>query len=206
MTKHILASLAAVAALAACSKPNQNQQQQAPTCPTNQTCVDQVTPAQAADYFSQFQYKQLGDCHDLSTVRFQWLTFESRDEAVIARTQDGNDVVAELNLYLTADGKYTGEYQENVQQLQDSGAYKNIGVQNKRDLTGTWSVQGAQLLISDLGTGDVANVNNWPGVSMKISGTDLNAALNGQTLLMVNRRSMISKDRETADQVCKEQK
>jgi hypothetical protein len=193
--------MSALVFVAGCGKADNGSPAAGPACASGVTCPVTVTAEQAPTYFKQYQYQTVGTCAD-KTLRFTWLALS--DRIVIAKTADGNDIVAEVNIYLDPAGTYTGEYQENTQKRIEEGFYQTIESKNKRDLTGNWSTVGTQLVIDNLGNADAVTVRNWPGIKIDKSVTDLNPLLVGKKLVFVNFRSIISKDGKTADQYCSE--
>ena len=198
-------TLSALLLVAGCGKNDSPTTVAVENCATGKTCATKLAPEAASPYFIQFKYEVLGKCDAKANLRFAWLGLA--DRVVISKNTDGSDVVAELNLYLSdTDNTYTGEYQENTQKLNADGFYETIESKNKRDLTGKWSIQGTQILIDQVGTGDPVRSSNWPGVQIKIDGDNLNPALKGVTIVMIKTRSLISKDSQTVDQFCSEAK
>lgn len=203
--KKLSFTLAALMLISGCGKNESVAPVVAETCSTGKTCATKVAPEVAVSYFTQFKDEVLGTCDDKANLRFAWLSLAER--VLIGKNADGTDVVAELNLYLNnTDNTYTGEYQENTQKLNEDGFYETISSKNKRDLVGKWSVQGSQILIAGIGTGDAVTSNFWPGIQIKVEGKDLSPVLDTVSIVMIKTRSMISKDSKTIAQYCPEPK
>ena len=199
----LFAGVVAVAA-SGCGKQDVPQTAAPVHCDTGISCKVAVDEKQAAETYAKFKYQKVGSCADNSR-RFTWLI--GSDRLVVAKTSDGNDVVADLAIFLNDDGTYTGVYREKTQVRGEVGFWKTTEIKNKKDLAGTWALQRNQIMISDLGLGDAATVRGWPGVQFTLAkDTKINATLGEKQLNLILTRSLVSKDGQTIEQACADEK
>ena len=140
-----------------------------------------LTNESAPLYFDQFKASTLGDCKDGA----EW-TFFSSLTGLIVKTKP--TVVAFVQLELLDEGKYRGSYKE-------GGEAKESLLEKK--ITGTWKVDGTRLVISGLGSGRAYHNDHVEMVYFTFEKTDLNPALEGQSVFMGKSTSTVGMDGET---------
>jgi hypothetical protein len=199
-----LLAVGVLIAVAGCGKDEAQKAAVADHCDTGFACKVTVDDKQVAETYAKFKYQKIGACSD-STRRFSWLILS--DRLVVAKTPEGNDIVADMAVYLNDDGSYSGFYQEKTQVRGEMGFWKTIETKNKKALAGTWATQGTQIMVSDLGLGDAVNARGWPGLEFKLAKDNkVNPILGDKQINLILTRSLVSKDGQTIDQACAEEK
>jgi len=205
--KSLALTLVALATLATigCGKKDETPVQAAQPCTQGTACKVVLKAEDAKPYFSKFLYNEKAVCAD-KTLKFSWLTMT--DRLVVAKTTDGDDILADIQLFLTDDGNYTGFYQEKTVKRGEEGVTLVTAINNKKDLKGTWSVQtpkdqDPQLAIDGFGSGLAVNSRGWPGVQFTLPKDEqINPTLAEKSISFIAVRSNTSKDGKTADQAC----
>jgi hypothetical protein len=186
-----------------CGKQESQQATPPPEC-AGVACKLSVEEAKAGEVYAKFKYQKVGSCEDGSR-RFSWLTLANR--VVIANTIDHNDIVADLQLFLNDDGSYTGVYQEKTQKRVEMGFWQTVEINNKQDLKGTWGTQKNQIMIEGLGLGSAVTARGWPGIQFPVAeDTKAFGSLAGHKVNLITTRSNVSKDGQTVEQACAEEK
>ncbi len=203
--KKLALTLVAMTALAGCGKQDTAAAPVAAPCTEGTTCKAVVKSDDANGYFSKFVYNEKPTCTD-KTFKFNWLTLS--DRIVVAKTTDGDDIIADIQLFLTADGAFTGFYQEKTVKRGEEGVTQVTAINNKKDLSGSWSIQVPKdadptLAIDGFGAGLAVKSRGWDGVQFTLAKDEqINAVLAEKKLAFIQMHSNTSKDGKTFDQLC----
>lgn len=195
--------MAAILAVA-CGKQETQAPTPAPECKTGISCKTGVDEKQAGAIYAKYKYQEVGQCSD-GSLRHTWLVLA--DRIVVAKTTDGKDIVADMQVFLYDDGSYTGTYQELTQERGDMGFWKTVSTANQKALAGTWAIQQSQIMIEQFGLGDNVNARGWPGIQFTLAkDNSINPVLGEKQINLITTRSKTSKDGKSVDAICAERK
>jgi hypothetical protein len=119
------------------------------------------------DYFRQFIYRETGECGTIHELHH----YPKWDSSKIGVNAAGNDVLANLSLLLKDDGTYSAQYQEIFVRRYFSSGYTWDSHQEKI-VIGRWSMEGANLVLSSLGTASALEYNGQDAIQLRM-GVDL---------------------------------
>jgi len=132
--------------LVACSEKSNGQSQSAGT--GNPT----PGPSRLPDYvpekfdFSKLMYAEQGTCGVKGGVYFKYLLIE---DAIVGKSERGNDLLAEVRVVLTPDRKFVAQYEE-----KEVESYTATGYTHKRDksriISGYWFLNNQTMIVGDL--------------------------------------------------------
>lgn len=132
--------------LVACSEKSNGQSQSAGTgnpAPAPSRLPDYVP--ERFDY-NKLMYAEQGTCGVKGGVYFKYLLIE---DAIVGKSERGNDLLAEVRVVLTSDRKFVAQYEE-----KEVESYTATGYTHKRDksriISGYWFLDDQTMIVGDL--------------------------------------------------------
>jgi hypothetical protein len=142
----------------------------------------------SAGYYDQFIVRPVKE----PSGNYTWYNFVTNwDQETIEVLPDGKPIIAVVNLYLEKEGKYYLSYEEYKLSERGPGGWRGADLYKKK-ITGTWSVIGDVLNLSNLGIGkpaiyQSASSNSKPQNAIEFQ---FQTVLNNQNLM--NRKIILS--------------
>ena len=193
--------LSAVALTAtACGKQDSPQTVGNPACPNGTSCKINVEEKDAGGYYAQFDYRLPTNCEDQA---FRFTSLKSTDRTVVAKTTDGDDIIADVQLFITDDGNYTGTYSEKTLKRIEGGVIQTTAINNQKEIKGTWAIQSNKIVVNGIGQGEAVRARGFPGIQFTLQDDQqLNPTLKGKQLSFITSLSKTSKDGKSVADAC----
>ena len=143
------------------------------------TTTYQVNGKTPEEYFRQFLYRETGACGTIHEAHH----FAKSETVKIGVNPVGKDVLATLSIIMRDDGTYAAFYQEVVVlRYFDNGYYWDS--HQERIVRGNWKVNGAQLVLSGIGTASALQYNGVPAMQLQVANNILSNGFKGRDLLI----------------------
>ena len=175
-------ALIAGSAFLALSCASDSQDYPGPSCDEGQ--CDEVNGQDALQFYEQFLYSANQD------GEYVWHRYLSDYSQTLALPIIDSEVCREvaLNLFLLEDRSFILEYEEHVPAEGSTSCdnYEDV-IHNRHE--GTWSVDGIQLVLGDIGRATGLTFNEYPAIRMSFDRDLASPGLQGQQILLDQIRS-----------------
>lgn len=109
--------------------------------------------------------------------------FLSSSSILVGKNPAGQDIRADINIYMHPDHTYVANYEEHdVEKYLDMGPGAtgyNYSVERKKRISGTWGVDRDHLELSNLAEGSALEYNKYPAVALRYTNDVISAGLSG---------------------------
>lgn len=144
----------------------------------NHTSKVMIEGKESNDYYNQFLARTDGSCAKGSV----WFRFLSIDSVLLSKNSSGNDIRAELRIFMSADHTYRAIYQEQEVFEYTELGYKYQILEDKK-LAGRWSVESDHIMFEGIGAGSALTYNEKPTIALDFTHDIRTAGLNGKSTL-----------------------
>ncbi len=121
-------------------------------------------------YFKQLQFRVIGDCNEVSKLRFKKLSKAiGFRETILGKDSKDRDVILSLNLYLLRDDRFIAKIEERTVLEYIEGGYGFEATLNETIKGKTSLNSQGQLILEGLGKASAIDINDKKGVQLVLN-------------------------------------